>query len=100
MLRELPWKTFQEWMYYDLGDPIGARRADWQAAAICAASMNAAAKIVSSLTGKRPRKLFRPVDFLLEFSEEGKAATPGGPRKSWQEMKMIAMMFAAPDAKK
>ena len=83
MLRELTFKQFLELREYDRISPIGDRRGDWQAAAICALLANLAA------TRGHSRKRFKVKDFLLEFGDEKIA-----PRQTWQEQKMIAQMVA------
>lgn len=90
MLRELPSGEFMEWQAYDKIEPIGGLRGDWHAASICATLMN----IACARAGSKTR--FKPKDLLLEWREEQPTVeVPAAPRQSWQEQKMIAMMFAA-----
>lgn len=85
----MTWRQLQEWMAYDLISPIGDRRGDWQAAAICAAVANVMMAV------NRGRKRFNVSDFLLEFGKVVKRAKDVEEGKSWQEMKFIAQMCAA-----
>jgi hypothetical protein len=88
MLRKLPFKQLLAWEAFDELEPIGGRRGDWQAASICSMLMN--------LAGKRARTS----DCLLEFGEEREVPpAPAPQRQTWQEQKMIGMMFAAASAK-
>ena len=88
MLNEITWEQFQEWLAYEVVEPFGEKRADWQAASVCAVVANAA----SITSGSRKR--FKVSDFLLEFDEEEKAIPGQGPAQNWQRHKMIAKMFA------
>jgi len=87
VLEELTFPQFLEWFAYDALEPIGGRRGDWQAASVCSAIANTAA----ARSGSKKRFLTR--DFLLEFGAD--KPTPAPSRQTWQEQKMIAMMFAA-----
>ena len=89
MLNEISWEQFQEWLAYEVVEPFGELRADWQAASVCAAVANSSAIISGS------RKRFKVSDFLLEFDEQVKAIPGQGPAQNWQRHKMIAKMFAA-----
>jgi hypothetical protein len=96
ILDRLAWWQLEEWMIYERMEPFGDRRADWQAASICAATMNAA---VLQRTGK-VQMLFRPAQFLLEFNDEPVAAKKEGepapaPTQNWQGMKFIARQMTA-----
>lgn len=88
MLDEITWEQFQEWLAYEVVEPFGERRADWQAASVCAVVANVAAAKSGS------RKRFKVSDFLLEFDEKEKALPEQG-GQTWQQQKMIAKMFAA-----
>ena len=92
----MSWEQFIKWRAYDETEPIGGARGDWQAASISSSLWNIAAMQAGS------KKRFRTSDFLLEFGDDEKpiveAAEPL--RKSvytqtWQEQKMIGMMYAA-----
>jgi hypothetical protein len=82
-----------QWMAFDTVDPIGGKRADWNAANISSILMNVAAGRNGS------RKRFKPADLLLEYGKDYVPAKEGevsvAPAKTWQEMKMIGMMWAA-----
>ena len=70
MLRSMSWKQLQGWMAYDQVEPIGARRADWQAAMICTEIWNSA---IATHGGK---KRFKISDFLLKFNEPVASSAP------------------------
>jgi hypothetical protein len=93
MLRELSFGQLLEWQAFDKLEPVGALRGDWQAASVCSAVANSLAMLSHS------RKRFRTQDFLLEWrDEELPVPEPVDTRphqQTWQEQKMIAMMFAA-----
>lgn len=76
-------------MEYEAIEPFGDRRADWQAASICAAFANI------TLASKGVSKRFRVKDFLLEFDNQEKTVKEGAKGRPWQEMKFIAQMWAA-----
>lgn len=88
MLRSIPWTLFEEWYLFDKMHPIGELRGDWQIAALCSLIAN-----IEASKGKRRRKRFRAQDFLLDFGLERPKLMDR--QQSWQEQKMIAMMFAA-----
>ncbi len=83
-----------QWKAFDDVDPIGGKRGDWNAASVSSILMNIAAGRNGS------RKRFKPADMLLEYgldykpAKEGEVAPVTG-RQTWQEMKMIGMMWAA-----
>jgi hypothetical protein len=92
MLRELPWRQFVKWMEYDEVDPIGGRRGDWQAAAICAAVANV------TLASRGGRKRFRISDFMIEFKRQANEVPKEDtktPTTPWQEMRFMAQMLTA-----
>lgn len=98
MLKELPFAQFREWQAFDQIEPIGGIRGDWQVASVCATVMNALHMRVGS------RERFSPSDFMLKFDSVVKEAKkdpakvqPARTRytQTWQEQKMIGMMFAA-----
>lgn len=88
MLRELPFKKLLEWEAFDQLHPIGDRRGDWQAASICRVMMDIAAASCGS------KKRFRNSDFLLEEFTDQEREPLEEPKQTWQEMKMLARMFA------
>jgi hypothetical protein len=83
-----------EWMEYELREPFGDKRRDWQAAAITAGISNVLLQCFQY------EHRFKVSDFMLKFGIVAtKEDAPSG--KSWQEMKMIAqMMTVASQAKK
>ena len=81
-----------EWMAFDAIEPIGAKRGDWQAAAVCAAIMNA--RVLGTDV------VFKPKDFMLEFSDEPQKeerVTKSSPasKSKVNHMKWIAMQQTA-----
>lgn len=81
-------------MEYEAIEPFGDRRADWQAASICAAFANI------TLAARGAAKRFKVSDFLLEFDSEEKKVTKdmeegAAGAQSWQQMKFIAQMWVA-----
>lgn len=66
MLKKMGWATFCRWMEYDLIEPIGDRRGDWQAAAVGASVFNGIAR----LFGSKQRIDIR--EYLLDFSTKDK----------------------------
>jgi hypothetical protein len=92
MLKSISFKELMQWRAYDKIEPIGQKRGDFQAASICAATMNAV------LLSKGIRSKFRVSDFMLEFKEEETKVetTPSGsPPADWQRLKMLARMHYA-----
>ena len=91
-MRQMSARQFLDWFEYDKVEPIGGKRGDWQAASICTAIMNAASAQM------RSSKRFRVSEFLLEFDKK-KDVTPEPTAapicQTWQEQKMIGMMWAA-----
>lgn len=95
--------ALRRWMTYDAVEPIGGMRSDWNAAAISATVMNAAAMV---RTG-RFSNTFEPRHFMMEYSKDEASAkqsiavaapttpAPEPGRQSWQEQKMIGRMFFA-----
>lgn len=83
----MTWKQFIEWQQFDLIEPIGGQRLDWNAASIASVLVNIAA------AKGRSRKRVQPKDMLLVFGQEKEA--PEVPRQTWQHQKMIGMMMAA-----
>lgn len=94
-LKRTPAPRLARWMAYDAIEPIGGRRGDWQAAAMCAMVMNAA---ILMRTGKA-KIHFQPKDFLLDWpdntTKDTKEGTPAPAIAPWQHMKLIAQMHAA-----
>lgn len=77
-------------MAYDLLEPIGDLRGDYQAASVCSVIANIAAGQSGS------NKRFRVQDFMLEFGNEREIPqAESAPTQTWQEQKMIGMMFAS-----
>lgn len=89
MLAEMPFKEFLRWRAFDVVDPIGGRRGDWQSAAMCSTLANCFAMLTKS------KKRWTPEQFLLEFDAARKEA-PKAPdyRPNWQQMKMIAQAWS------
>jgi hypothetical protein len=85
MLATISYRQLKAWRDFDELEPIGGRRSDWQAASICATVFN------SVLIRTKSKKRFKPSDFVLEYGAEN--PRPSG-KQTWQEQKMIAMMFA------
>jgi hypothetical protein len=89
MLREISFPQLQDWMEYDCISPIGDKRGDWQAAAICSTVTNMA------LAGAGLSRRAEVEDFLLEFTSQPKERQPKPEGRTWQEMQLIARMMTA-----
>lgn len=92
MLRRMSWSLFQDWRDFDQVEPIGGVRGDWQAASICATLTT----IAAARAGGGGR-IFSPEEMLLKFKAKDVEVVkePDAPAQSWQEQKMIGMMWAA-----
>lgn len=104
MLERISWRQFLTWYAQHQIDPIGKRRADWQAASIAAAVQN-----LQFIMMRSPRRV-SVADMLLQFQSETRAAapasegsqapTPAAPvrqtgRQTWQDQKLIGRMWFA-----
>lgn len=87
MLRQMGARQFIRWRDFDSLEPIGDLRADYHAAMI--------ARTVAASGGAKGTKL---EDFMLKFEERDEPAP--AKRQTWQEQKMIGMMFAAASKRK
>lgn len=80
---------FMDWRAYEQVEPFGDRRADYQAASICAAVFNAALMRAGS------RKRMRVETFLLEFKDAITKVPEVDKKAHSMNMKMVARMHYA-----
>lgn len=100
MLQEITWEDFRAWQEFDVVEPIGGQRGDWQAAGIISAIWNVVLARGENAT------LTKPSDWLLKWrpakakvvsategSEQPVQSQPAQkPTGGWQRMKAIAQM--------
>jgi hypothetical protein len=84
MLASMTWKQFLEWEQFSELEPFGEERADIRTASIVATIANA------NRDPKKRAKAYSLHDCLLRFGDMPSAER----KKTWQEMKAIAMLYA------
>ena len=90
MFRSMTKQEFLDWWAFDMIEPIGGTRGDYQSAQMCTAMMNGFAVLA------RSKKRFKLDDFLFKWGKDFVDAAPASDGKTpWQQMKLVAKMWAA-----